>query len=198
MAGTSRAAVGRRVEAARLDRLNDADRAVVELVQRGRMIVDVATVDLAEAERALGPFHETSWHFRQALAEARRSWERLRAELGTRTLERALEYPPATQMTLDHPGGRGGTYVLVAIGGRTYRVQPVAGTEAAPVQWRLTRLLGEGPDEVPGQDPYYVVRLREGRAQCDCAEWIYRAADLDEPEQAGCKHVAGLRSLGWI
>jgi hypothetical protein len=162
------------------------------------MIVDVATADLAAAERALGAFHETTWHFRQALQEARRSWERLRAELGGRALDWALAFPPATRLILDPPGPGGGAFVLVPIGGRTYRVQPITGTEAAPVQWRLTRLLPDERGDEPAHDPYYVVRLSDGRTQCDCAEWTYRVADLDEPEPTGCKHVEGLRALGWI
>ena len=54
------------------------------------MILDVATADLEASEQKLGPFHPTSWHFRQALAEANRSWDRLRAEFGGSTLESAL------------------------------------------------------------------------------------------------------------
>ena len=46
------------------------------------MILDVATADLEAAEALLGPAHPTAWHFRQALDEARRSWDRLRAKFG--------------------------------------------------------------------------------------------------------------------
>src|SRR5215216_5757811 len=79
----------------------------VELAQRGRLILDVAAADLEVAESALGPFHPTSWHFRNALAEARRSWDRLRADFGGATLDAALAEPPATVLTLgdDAPGG---------------------------------------------------------------------------------------------
>lgn len=198
MAQASRAAVVGRAAGTEPARLDARGLAVVELVQRGRMIVDVATVDLAAAERALGPFHETTWHFRQALDDARRSWERLRAELGSRTLEQALAHPPVAPLTLDHPRVPRGEYVLVAIAGRTYRAQPVLGTEPAPVQWRLTALRHDGDDDGERHDPYYVVRLGDGRTQCDCAEWTYRVADRDEPEPVGCKHVVGLRALGWI
>ncbi len=43
---------------------SDPARQAVELVQRGRMILDVAAADLEAAEAALGPFHPTAWHFR--------------------------------------------------------------------------------------------------------------------------------------
>src|SRR6478735_4239589 len=72
----------------------------VELAQRARMILDVAAADLEVAETRLGPFHETTWHFRHALAEARRSWDRLRAEFGTAALDAALAEPPLTVVTL--------------------------------------------------------------------------------------------------
>jgi hypothetical protein len=156
----------------------------VELAQRGRMILDVAEADLAAAEAALGPFHETTWHFRTARDEARRSWDRLRAELGTRGLEAALAEPPLALLRLAH-----GT-VLVPIVGRTYRVQPVAGAELAPIQFRLTRL----PPSPDG--PYYVCRLRDGTTQCDCAEWTYEVADV--PNAPPCKHIRALLALGWL
>src|SRR5262245_36694382 len=66
----------------------------VELVQRGRIILDVSEMDLAATEARLGAFHETTWFFRHQLADARRAWERLRAEYGTRALEAALLEPP--------------------------------------------------------------------------------------------------------
>src|SRR3954470_18769208 len=79
----------------------------VELAQRGRMILDVAAADLEVAETRLGPFHPTACHFREALAEARRSWDRLRARLGGALLEEALAEPPVTVLTLgaDSPAG---------------------------------------------------------------------------------------------
>src|SRR4051794_32115265 len=54
---------------------SDPLRRAVELAQRGRMILDVSAADLEAAEAALGPFHPTTWHFRNALEEARRSWD---------------------------------------------------------------------------------------------------------------------------
>ena len=56
--------------------------------------------DLEAAESAFGAFHPTTWHFRNSLAEAQRSWEQLRAELGTRIVEGALEQPPLTTLVL--------------------------------------------------------------------------------------------------
>ncbi len=162
----------------------------VELAQRGRMILDVAAADLAEAEARLGPFHPTTWHFRQALDEARRSWDRLRAEFGSRALAAALEEPPLAVLTLGEADPAGPWAVLVAIGGKTYRVERVAGTALAPVLWRLTRL----PPREDGPD--YVCRLADGTTQCDCAEWAFRPDD--GPSPPSCKHLVALRALGWI
>lgn len=167
---------------------SDPARRAVELAQRGRMILDVAAADLEVAEARLGPFHDTSWHFRHALAEARRAWERLRAEFGTATLQAALEQPPITMLTL---GGEGPRVVLVPIGGQTYRVERIRGTDLAPVQWRLTRL------SAPLEDgPYYVCRLADGLVQCDCADWIYQVAE--NGSRSLCKHITALASLGWL
>lgn len=161
----------------------------VELAQRGKIILDVAAADLEVAEARLGPFHETSRHFREALAEARRSWDRLRARYGTVALETTLNAPPSTVLTIE--GIRHEPVAtLILIGGRTYRVEGIAGTDPAPVQWRLTRL----PLQEDG--PYYACRLRDGTLQCDCAEWTYNVAD--NPTAAVCKHLAALRFLGWI
>jgi hypothetical protein len=160
----------------------------VELVQRGRMIVDIARLDLDAAEAVHGPFHPTAWHFRHALADARRSWARLRAELGGRAIEAALAEPPATTLTV--ADGNRPRAVFLTIGGYTFCVQRVAATEIAPVIWRLTRLpsLDDGP--------YYVCRLQDGWTQCDCASWAYRADA--EQGRGDCKHLSALRSLGWI
>src|SRR5215217_88848 len=79
---------------------SDPARRAVELAQRGRMILDVSAADLEAAEAALGPFHPTSWHFRNALHEARRSWDRLRAEFGGSALDAALCQPPLAVLTL--------------------------------------------------------------------------------------------------
>jgi hypothetical protein len=166
---------------------SDPGRRAVELIQRGRMILDIAAADLQAAEAALGAFHATTWFFRNARAEAQRSWDRLRAEFGPAALERALVQPPLAMLTL-----RGGAeaLLLIPIEGQTYRVEPVAGTPLAPVQWRLTRL--HPPLE---HGPYYACRLHDGATQCDCAEWTYRAA---EPTEDHCKHLAALAALGWL
>src|SRR5437764_12810942 len=79
---------------------SDPARRAVELAQRGRMILDVSAADLEAAEAACGPFHPTAWHFRNALNEARRSWDRLRAEFGGAALEAALSEPPLTVLML--------------------------------------------------------------------------------------------------
>ncbi len=169
----------------------DPARRAVELAQRGRMILDVAVADLEAAENALGPAHPTAWHFRQALADARRSWDRLRARYGGAALEAALGEPPITVLTLGGEDGVLPRFVLIPIVGRTYCAEHVEGTTLAPVQWRLTRL---APPLEHG--PYYACRLRDGSMQCDCAEWLYREDAPTAPDP--CKHLAALAALGWI
>jgi hypothetical protein len=172
---------------------SDPVRRAVELAQRGRMILDVAAADLEASEAALGPFHPTTWYFREALAEARKSWDRLRAEFGSRGLEEALGHLPLAVLRLKGPGAG---LLLIPIEGKTYSAEPVEGTALAPVQWRLTRL---NPPLENG--PYYACSLRDGTSQCDCAEWTYSAAEprvgVDEPP-ARCKHLAALGALGWL
>ena len=166
---------------------SDPARQAVEVAQRGRMILDVSAADLEAAEAVHGPFHPTAWHFRNALAEARRSWDRLRAELGGATLDAALAELPLTYLML----GGATPVVLVPIAGQTYRAHRVAGTPLAPVQWRLTRL------RPPLEDgPYYACRLKDGSTQCDCAEWTYKAPEADRNPL--CKHLAALDALGWL
>lgn len=161
-----------------------------ELAQRGRMILDVAAADLEVAEAQLGAFHETTWYFRNALAEARRSWDRLRATYGGAALEAALAEPPVTVLTIGDDGRGGPTATLIPIAGRTYHVERIIGTMLAPIQWRLTRL----PASEDG--PYYACRLRDRSTRCDCAEWTYQVAEIaDAPP---CKHLAALAALGWI
>src|SRR5918998_6916361 len=92
---------------------SDPARRAVELAQRGRMILDVSAADLEVAEAALGPFHATAWHFRNALNEARRSWDRLRAEYGGAALDRALREPPLTVLTLGDVPPDGAPITLV-------------------------------------------------------------------------------------
>jgi hypothetical protein len=172
---------------------SDPYRCAVELAQRGRLILDVSSADLEAAEAAYGPFHPTTWHFRNSLNEARRSWERLRAELGTKTIEAALQLPPLAVLTLGEPVNGKAEVQLALIAGQTYRIQRVTGTEQAPIQWRLTRL--HPPLE---NGPYYVCRLADRSTQCDCAEWTYRIAETGNSRTTHCKHVIALNALGWI
>jgi hypothetical protein len=176
------------------------------------MIVDVAGVDLEAAEAAFGPFHPTTWHFRNGLNEARRSWDRLRAELGSAALEAALAEPPLTMLVLGDAGNCAGfcdgyhdcgpaeprpeagplaPVTLIPIAGQTYRVQAIEGTPLAPVQWRLTRLY-------PPLDhgPYFACRLHDGSTQCDCAEWTFQIGEF--PRRGFCKHLDALNALGWM
>lgn len=172
-----------------LDRdASDPARRAVELAQRGRMILDVALADFEAAEAALGAAHPTAWHFRQGLDEARRAWDRLRAQFGGKALEAALGEPPVAVLRLRV--GRA-ELTLIPIGGRTFRVEAIEGTPLAPVQWRLTRL---APPLEHG--PYYACRLRDGSSQCDCAEWFYREDAPTAPDF--CKHLAALDALGWL
>lgn len=167
-------------------------RSVVELVQRGRMIVDVARADLEAAESRLGPFHPTSLHFRSALGEALNAWERLRARHGSPTLDAAIAQPPATTLTLSGPGCAKGL-LLVPIRGQTYHVESIPGTPPAPIQWRIVRLSTATEDDPEG--PYHACRLADRSTQCDCAEWTFREENAPDP---ACKHLKALEALGWI
>ena len=172
----------------------DPLRKEVELIQRGRMIVDVSEVDLEAAESLLGSFHATTWHFRTARDESLRAWDRLIADFGMVAVKNALTLPPISVLELT-AGMKSGSdpALLIAIDGKTYHAERVAGTPLAPIQWRLNRLrlrLEHGP--------YYVCRLREGSTQCDCAEWTFRVAEPVEVIHPPCKHVTALCSLKWI
>jgi hypothetical protein len=172
---------------------SDPVRCAAELVQRGQLILDVAAADLQAAQTTFGPFHPTTWHFRNALDEARRSWEQLRVELGSAFLASALRQLPLVVMDLREPTDSRLRVELVLIGGQTYQTQEVSGTALAPVQWRLTRL---NPPLDHG--PYYVCRLADGSTQCDCANWTYRIAETEHAQTAYCKHMAALAALGRI
>lgn len=175
---------------ARLARMDESAALAIALAQRGRMILDIAAADLDVAEARLGPFHETTWYFRNALNEARRAWDRLRAELGTATLKAAEQAPPIEVLSVGDDGLGKPLAQFVPILGKTYRVQRVPGSPLAPVLWRLTSLstLDDGP--------YYPGRLRDGSTRCDCAEWTYRV--LDVADAPPCKHLQALDALGWI
>ena len=173
------------------------DRRTIELAQRGRMILDVAVANLDAAEAAHGAFHATTSHLRDACNEARRCWERLRAQLGTKGLEAAINQPPITSLALgEHdPTSRtnASRLLTLVIAGQTYCAQRVIGTELAPVQWRLTR-----PNPPLEDGPYYVCRLANRTTQCDCAEWIYHISGNGDTRNTHCKHLAALATLGWI
>ena len=157
----------------------------------GRMILDVSEADLEASEVVLGAFHPTTWHFRNALNEARCVWDRLRAEFGGATLDAALAEPPVTILTLGGEAPGSVPVVLIPIGGQTYRVERVEGTPLAPVLWRLTRLhppLDDGP--------YYACRLRDRSTQCDCAEWTYQIAGTDPRALLQAPGRAGRAGLG--
>lgn len=181
----------RRQSAPRTREYDPADPAwkSVELIQRGRMILDVAATDLEVSEAVHGAFHPTSWHFRQALDDAKRAWDRLRAEFGGRAMEAALDGAPVAVLTLGETGPHR-PITLIPIGGKTYRAERIAGTELAPVQWRLTQF----PKHDDG--PYYACRLHDRTTQCDCAHWIYEIAETNRTDT--CKHLNALASLGWI
>ena len=161
------------------------------LIQRGRMSREVADVDLHTVMGRLGPYHETTWYFRQAQAEARKCWERLCQEVGERLVAEALQQPPCTMLELGD-SKRPETHVrLILIQGGTYRLESITSTPLAPVICRLTRLSVE-----PELEPYYALRQADGATQCDCAEWVYRIAETDQPRY--CKHLAALHALGWL
>lgn len=169
----------------RRDARTPAARRDLERIQQARIRLDVATVDLQVAERQGGPFHPAACHFRDVLTEARRTWDRLRAELGSRALDSALKALPAALVELERTD-----WWLMLIGGETYGVEPVGPTVLAPALWRLVRLTSH-PD-----GPYYAARIADGTTCCDCAEWVYKVADqIDAP---ACKHLAALAWLGWI
>jgi hypothetical protein len=168
----------------------DLDFKTVELAQRARMIVDVAEADLDAAEERLGPFHDTTWHFRRARSEAHNSWERLRARYGRLALDAALDEPPATVLTLGNSPDGDPEAILIVISGKTYGVRRMPGSADAPRIWRLTRLPPSDDHE-----PFHACRLADGSTQCDCAQWTYQIADLSDEL---CSHLAALDALGWL
>ena len=171
--------------------LNDESAAqAIALAQRGRMILDIATADLEIAETRLGPFHETTWFFRNALAEARRAWDRLRADIGGAILEAASQALPKEVLAVGDDGRGNPRATFVPILGKTYRAEPIPGSPLAPILWRLTSLT----DSQDG--PYYLSRLQDGSTRCDCAEWTYNVADV--PDAPPCKHLQALKALDWI
>src|SRR5262249_21442864 len=142
---------------------DDPERKSVELVQRGRMILDVAAADLEASESLLGHFHQTTWFFRNALAEARRSWDRLRAAVGAGAPVAPPADTPLPGPTLADPDPPS---PLIPVFGKTYPAARIPGPVPAPAQWPL-------PRPPPSDDgPYYACRLHDATPHCDCAEWV--------------------------
>lgn len=188
----------------RLRNPDDPSQRAIEVAQRGRIVLDLATTELASMERRLGPFHEKTWVCRRTLAEALRAWDRLRAAYGRAALEAALERPPAAVMTFGGSCGAEGLprAVLMVIGGRTYRARKLEGSSAAPTIWRLDRVPPADPsalaDDPFALDPYHAVRLADGATRCDCGEWVFSIDGVDDHPTGLCKHLAALRALGWV
>lgn len=161
----------------------------VELAQRLKMMLDVSTIDLTASEEELGPFHETTLYFRNALADARNAWDRLRAEFGRAILEEALDEPPSTVLNLGKSQDGKPFALLIVIGGQTYATHRLPDTVEAICSWRLWRL-------PPVEDGFlHACRLADGSTQCDCAEWIYKIAGSSHDL---CKHLMALDALGWL
>ncbi|WP_435015370.1 hypothetical protein TA3x_002908 [Tundrisphaera sp. TA3] len=165
-------------------------RLLIDRVQRAKILLDVALADFEMAESTLGPGHASTWHYREALTQARTAWDRLRAEFGGAVLERELVQSPVAVIRLRDENRRPHRIRLITIQGRTYGVEPIPGSEAAPGLWRFQRL---NPRLEFG--PYYAARLADGTTQCDCAEWAYRE---DSPADIPCKHIFALLHLGWL
>lgn len=80
--------------------------------------------------------------------------------------------------------------LALTINGVAYKVRPLPradGTGAAKA-FRLVKQGGKG-------DVYDVLVHRDGHAECDCPDAIYRRNGLDA---AGCKHVKAARAVGLI
>jgi len=184
--------------------VDEPARRAVEVAQRGRILLDLATAELASAERRHGSFHEKTWARRRTLAEARGAWDRLRAEYGKTALEAALARPPVAVMTFGGSCGPGvlPRAVLLVIGGSTFRAQKVPGSVVAPTIWRLDRVPPADPsalaDDPFALDPYHAVRLGDGSTRCDCGEWVFSVDGVEGHPTGLCKHLSALRALGWV
>ncbi len=87
--------------------------------------------------------------------------------------------------------GRGNPLAtFVPILGKTYRAERVEGSPLVVVLWRLTGLTKSD------DGPYYLSRLKDGSTRCDCAEWVYQVADVEDASP--CKHLQALEALGWL
>ncbi len=167
-------------------------RRVIERVQRLKIVLAVATVDLEVAIDRFGAFSEHTWSHRRLLADARRAWERVRADLGQVDLGRALARPPIVSLPI---GGDSARIRAISIGGQCYLVH-----RAVPVEYQLRSFCNllaiETRPSARPSEPYRVFRLRNGDTQCDCADWYFRIAE--QPRPGACKHIAALESLGWL
>lgn len=175
----------------------DLMRSIDELVQRGRMIVELAAADLHAAEAAYGTAHEITWRFRNQLNEARVSWSHLCAELGPRAIERALSQPPASFLALEPTRSGRGDVNLFCLEGTTFRATRSLNTARGATEWHLASLassLAEGLTRPRVR--FTVSRARDGSRCCDCAE--VRGAEGVTHDGSHCKHVRALLALGWI
>jgi hypothetical protein len=190
---------------ARFEPPNAATRQAIEIAQRGRILLDLATAELAAAERRFGPFGEKTWECRRTLAEARSAWDRLLAEYGGMALEAALGRPPVAVLTFGGScQGKNGLpqAVLLVIAGKTYRARKLPPAPMAPAIWRLDRIPPEDPSKLADDpfalDPYHAVRMADGSTRCDCADWIFKIDGVEGHPTGLCKHLTALRSLGWV
>ena len=83
----------------------DPDRCAAELVQRGRLILDVSVADLEAAEATFGAFHPHNLALSQCLNEAQRSWERLRGRVGHQAHRGCTRSAPVDYADLGNRGG---------------------------------------------------------------------------------------------
>ena len=182
----------------------------VELAQRGRMILDVSAADLEASEAANGPFHATTWHFRNAWYEAKASWDRLRAEIGGATLDAALDEPPLTVLALGpgaerlraRPLGPLARCPSPAGPGRPRPADPdrrpdVPGPRASRAR-RWPRCSGGSPGFIPRSTTAPITPAGSATAPPSATAPSGSISSPTPAPHALCKHLAALAALGWI